>query len=510
MKKLTTLAAAALALAMTGAGALAETTLQLGTTVNEQDSFHVAAVKFAELVDERTNGEYKIEIYPNGTLGGESDMLDSMSTGMLDMGIITSGPFVNFSEMMGVLDMPYLFANNEEAYKVLDGEIGRELLDTLEDAGLKGLAYAERGFRNVTNSVRPVTCADDLAGLKLRVMENEVYTATFKALKVNAVPMAWAEALTAMQQGTIEGEENPINVIYSYSLWDYGQKYVTLDRHSYSTAIITMSLDVFNSLDEATQAIFLQSAQEAAEYERAWVAEQEADQLATIKSHGVEVVENPDVDSLRAAVQSVYDAYPQYADYIARIQALLAESFSRSRVSSPSRGGNVFLPFEITGKNGGTPHDTQENSFARQRRARSGVQRAHRGDARPDGRHHHRADRLPHVLHLPELVGRGDALPAHLVHLPGRNLRLSPRRQHRHHLHSGYGAQKARLRHAHRGACDLLRALRRAAVLQLQILRQAGQDGHCAAHQDEIHLPVHPHQHGRADAPRAGHGAGRG
>lgn len=203
MKKLTTLAAAALALAMTGAGALAETTLQLGTTVNEQDSFHVAAVKFAELVDERTNGEYKIEIYPNGTLGGESDMLDSMSTGMLDMGIITSGPFVNFSEMMGVLDMPYLFANNEEAYKVLDGEIGRELLDTLEDAGLKGLAYAERGFRNVTNSVRPVTCADDLAGLKLRVMENEVYTATFKALKVNAVPMAWAEALTAMQQGTM-------------------------------------------------------------------------------------------------------------------------------------------------------------------------------------------------------------------------------------------------------------------------------------------------------------------
>lgn len=325
MKKLTTLAAAALALAMTGAGALAETTLQLGTTVNEQDSFHVAAIKFVELVDERTNGEYKIEIYPNGTLGGESDMLDSMSTGMLDMGIITSGPFVNFSEMMGVLDMPYLFANNEEAYKVLDGEIGRELLDTLEDAGLKGLAYAERGFRNVTNSVRPVTCADDLAGLKLRVMENEVYTATFKALKVNAVPMAWAEALTAMQQGTIEGEENPINVIYSYSLWDYGQKYVTLDRHSYSTAIITMSLDVFNSLDEATQAIFLQSAQEAAEYERAWVAEQEADQLATIKSHGVEVVENPDVDSLRAAVQSVYDAYPQYADYIARIQALLAE-----------------------------------------------------------------------------------------------------------------------------------------------------------------------------------------
>ena len=324
MKKLTVMLVLMLALCVS-ASAMAETVLQLGTTVNEQDSFQVAAEKFAELVAERTNGEYKIEIYPNGTLGGESEMLDSMSMGMLDMGIITSGPFVNFSEDMGVLDMPFLFASNEEAYKVLDGEIGKELLATLEDAGLKGLAYAERGFRNVTNSVRPVTNAADLAGLKLRVMENEVYTATFKALNVNAVPMAWSEALTAMQQGTIEGEENPINVIYSYGLWDYGQKYVTLDRHSYATAIITMSLDKFNELDEATQEIFVQAAQEAAEYERAWVADQEAGQLETIKSNGVEVVEEPDVDSFREAVQPVYEAYPQYADYIARIQAQLTK-----------------------------------------------------------------------------------------------------------------------------------------------------------------------------------------
>ena len=314
----------AVVMCLTGA-AMAETVLQLGTTVNEQDSFHVAATKFAELVAERTNGEYKIEIYPNGTLGGESDMLDSMSMGMLDMGIITSGPFVNFSEMMGVLDMPFLFTTNEEVYEILDGEIGRELLDTLEPVGLKGLAYAERGFRNITNSVKPVESAADVAGLKLRVMENEVYTATFKALDVNAVPMAWAEALTAMQQGTVDGQENPVNVIYSYGLWDYGQKYVTLDRHSYSTAIITMSLDVYNSLDEETQKVFMEAAQEAAEYERAWVAEQEAGQLAEIKSHGVEVVENPDVESFRAAVQPVYDTYTQYADYVARIQAQLAE-----------------------------------------------------------------------------------------------------------------------------------------------------------------------------------------
>lgn len=307
------------------AAASAETVLQLGTTVNEQDSFQVAAEKFRDLVAERTNGEYVIEIYPNGTLGGEAEMLDDMSMGLLDMGIITSGPFVNFSEMMGVLDMPFLFANNEEAYTILDGEIGRELLDTLEDAHLKGLAYAERGFRNISNTVKPVASAADVVDLKLRVMENEVYTRTFNALKVNTVPMAWADALTALQQGTIEGQENPVNVFFSYSLWDYNQNYLTLDRHSYSTAIITMGLDAWNALDADTQQIFLDAAQEAAEYERQWVADQEADQLQAIKDHGVTVEENPDVDSFREAVQGVYESYPQYADYLARIQETLAK-----------------------------------------------------------------------------------------------------------------------------------------------------------------------------------------
>ena len=128
-----------------------------------------------------------------------------------------------------------------------------------------------------------------------------------------------------MQQGTIEGQENPVNVMYSYGLWDYGQKYVTFDRHSYATAIITMSLDVYNTLDDATKEIFAQAAQEAAEYERAWVAEKEAGQIEALKENGMEIVETPDVDSFRAAVQPVYEAYPQYADYIARIQAQLAK-----------------------------------------------------------------------------------------------------------------------------------------------------------------------------------------
>lgn len=298
------------------------TVLKLGTTVNEEDSFQVAAQKFADLVKERTNGAYEIEIYPNGALGDESTMLESMQIGTLDAGIITSGPFVNFEAEMGVLDMPFLFADNKQAYQILDGDVGQELLAKLADSNLKGLAFAERGFRNLTNNVRPVKTASDISGLKVRVMENEVYTATFTALGVNTVPMAWSEALTALQQGTIDGQENPINVLYSYKLWET-QKYVTLTRHTYASAIITMSLDVFNNLPADVQEIFAQSAQEAAQYERAWVADNETEQLQALKDNGMEVIEDPDIDSFKAAVQSVYDSYPQYADYLTRIQSEL-------------------------------------------------------------------------------------------------------------------------------------------------------------------------------------------
>ena len=299
--------------------------MKLATTVNEKDSFQIAAEKFKEIVEEKTDGAYQIEIYPDNKLGDEATLLESMAAGELELGIVTSGPFINFSNDMGVLDMPFLCGSNEEAHKVLDGEVGQELLATLENSNLKGLAYAERGFRNLTNSVKPVTTVADMQGLKLRVMENEVYAKTFEALGANASPMAWTETLTALQNGAIEGQENPINVICSYTLWESNQRYATLTRHSYSTAIITMSLEKFNELPEDVQTIFKDAAQEAAVYERNWTAENEAAQLQEMKDNGMEVVEEPDLDSFREAVQPVYDAYPEYADYLARIQAAVAE-----------------------------------------------------------------------------------------------------------------------------------------------------------------------------------------
>ena len=274
------------------------TVIKLGMTINEQDSFFVCATKFSELVEERTNGAYDIQLFPDSSLGDERTMLESMQMGTLDSGIITSGPFVNFVPEFGVFDLPFLFPDNASAYKVLDGEIGKEILSKLEDHDLKGLAYAERGFRNLTNSVRPVRTAEDIKDLKIRVMENEVYLSAFKAMDVNAVPMAWTEALTALQQGTIQGQENPVNVIHAYKMWD-SQKHVTMTRHAYAAAVITFSEEKFNSLPADVQEIFVQAAQEAAEYERAWVAENEEAQIADLKANGVELIEESDLESFR-------------------------------------------------------------------------------------------------------------------------------------------------------------------------------------------------------------------
>lgn len=294
-------------------------TLKLAHVVNEKDGFHAAAEKFKALVEEKTNGQVKIELYPNATLGDERTLLEGMQMGTVDMGIITNGPIANFVEEMAVFEMPFLFSSPEEAYKVLDGPIGKEILDKLEGANLKGLAYAERGFRNLTNSKKPVLTPADIDGLKVRVMENPVYLDTFKALKANAVPMAWTEALTALQQGTIDGQENPVNVIYSYKLYET-QKYLSMTRHTYAPATFVMSLAKFKDLSEDIQQILQASAQEAAEYERNLNAENEQIQIEDLKANGMEIVE-PDLAPFKAAITSVYEKYgAQYGDYIERIQ----------------------------------------------------------------------------------------------------------------------------------------------------------------------------------------------
>lgn len=302
--------------------AIAGKTIKLAHVVNEKDGFQIAALKFKELVE--AGSDLTIEIHPNAKLGDERTLLEGMQFGTIDMGIITNGPVSNFYPQIAVLELPFLFASPDEAYRVMDGPIGQELLANLDQVGLKGLAYAERGFRNLTNSEKEVLSPADLKGLKIRVMENPVYIDTFKALGANAVPMAWTEALTAMQQGTIDGQENPVNVVYSFKLAET-QKFMSFTRHTYAPAIFVMSPSVYGSLDKKTQALVKESAQKAAEYERQWNKDKETEQLQTIQEMGMKV-STPDLAPFKAAIAPVYEKYgKKFEKYLKAIQAELAQ-----------------------------------------------------------------------------------------------------------------------------------------------------------------------------------------
>ncbi|WP_442908597.1 TRAP transporter substrate-binding protein [Halomonas sp. S3-1-8] len=321
--RLLILAAAGLLGMSTASADIAPTSLRLAHVVNSDDTYHLAATRFQEILDEQSDGAVSVEIFPNASLGDERTLLEGMQIGTVDMGVITNGPVANFVDEFSVFELPFLFPTAEDAYDVLDGEIGQEILDKLEGVNLKGLAFAERGFRNITNSRNPINEPSDLDGLRLRVIENEVYVDTFRTLGANAVPMAWTEALTALQQGTIDGQENPVNAIYAFDLADT-QDYLTMTRHIYAPALFVMSLPKWNALPEEVQTLVQDAAREASAYAREQNAEAEAEQLAALREAGMEINESPDIDAFREAVAPVYERYgDQFGDYLPRIQAAL-------------------------------------------------------------------------------------------------------------------------------------------------------------------------------------------
>ncbi len=294
--------------------------IKLAHVVNEKDSFHLAAEKFKALTEKYTNGSVTVTIFPNAKLGDERTLLERMKMGIVDAGIITNGPIINFVPRFGAIDLPFLFRSPEHAYKVLDGPIGQGLFADLEKQGWKGLAWAERGFRNLTNSKKPVNTPDDVKGLKVRVMQNPVYVDSFKALGANAVPMAWTEALTALQQGTVDGQENPLNVIVAFKL-NESQKYMAITRHAYAPAPILMSMVTWKKLNPEQQKAVVKAAQEAAVYERSFNNASEKLWVKELEGKGMKVT-TPDLKPFLDAVKPVYDAYtPKFGkDFIAAIQ----------------------------------------------------------------------------------------------------------------------------------------------------------------------------------------------
>jgi tripartite ATP-independent transporter DctP family solute receptor len=286
----------------------AKTQLKLATVTPDHHAYTMGATEFANLVKEATKGEIIIKVYGGGQLGqGERELLEGLQLGTIDLAITATGPLSNFVENMGVVDLPFLFTHNAHVDTVLDGPIGRELLDGLETAGMKGLAFFENGFRHFTNSKRSLFRPKDFKGLKFRTMENPVHLASARQLGAQAVPMSWGEVYTSLQTGVIDGQENPIAIIYAFKLSEV-QTYLSLTGHFYSPAPLSMRLKVFHGLPSEYKKAFMDAALKAAAYERTLIRDNEARQLKELKVQGM-VVSTVDKAPFIEAMSPVYDRF---------------------------------------------------------------------------------------------------------------------------------------------------------------------------------------------------------
>ncbi|MBI5601778.1 MAG: DctP family TRAP transporter solute-binding subunit [Deltaproteobacteria bacterium] len=292
------------------ASAQYKATMKLATITPSDHPTTVGGQKFADLIKERTNGRIVIKVYPAMQLGkGAREIFEGVQQGSIELLVTASGPMGGFVPSINITSLPFLFRDYHHADVVLDGPIGRKLLDDFEKANVKGLSFCETGFRNLTNSKHPVKNIEDAKGLKIRVMENKIDLEAWKAAGVNPTPMAWGEVFTALQQKVIDGQENPIAVIHSTKLWDAGQKYFSLTAHSYSPAPLIMCKKTFESMPKEDQNLFLKTALDAAKYQRKYQRDTEEAKLKEIAAKGVTVTRDVDREAFRKAMAPVYDKF---------------------------------------------------------------------------------------------------------------------------------------------------------------------------------------------------------
>ncbi|MCC5959431.1 MAG: DctP family TRAP transporter solute-binding subunit [Rhodobacteraceae bacterium] len=269
------------------------------------ESHHaIGILSFGQELERLSEGRLTIRPHYNNALGAEREVVEGMGFGLIDMGITSTGPMGGFVDAFMLFDLPYIFTSHEHVHGFLDSEHGDMLAQRLEDeVGVKILGWMENGFRHNTNNVRALNSPADLAGIRHRTQESRVQVDTWSALGANASPMAWTEVFTALQQGVMDSQENPIPTIYDVRFYDV-QKYLNLTKHVYSPAPIMMGGGLFNSLSEADQNIVLEAAAIAVPVQRAASLRMEAELIERLVELGMTLTE-PDIGPFQAAVQPV-------------------------------------------------------------------------------------------------------------------------------------------------------------------------------------------------------------
>jgi tripartite ATP-independent transporter DctP family solute receptor len=283
----------------------AQTLLKNGWTNAIDSHYGIMSTTFSDEIEKRTNGRYKVQHFPMGALGGEREMLEAVQLGTQDLVITSTGPTGNFVPETRIVDIPYLFRDYDHARKVLDGPIGQDILTKFPSKGLVAITWMENGFRHITNSKRSIKGPEDLKGLKIRTMENKVHMDAFKALGALPTPMNMNEVFTALQTGTVDGQENPIPVILSNKLYTV-QKYLTLDAHVYSPALLIINKGLWDGLSAADKTAFQEAAKIALVANRKKVNSDEIDGMGIMRKEGVEIIEKVDNAAFQKALTSAY------------------------------------------------------------------------------------------------------------------------------------------------------------------------------------------------------------
>jgi tripartite ATP-independent transporter DctP family solute receptor len=285
------------------------------------------AAKFSELVAAKSGGKMKVNVFPGGALGGDAANVSALQGGTIEFVMLNSGILASQVKDFEVYDFPFMFANAKEADAVVDGPFGQKLHAKLQEKGIVGLAYTELGFRNMTNSKKPIAAVDDIAGLKLRVIPNAINVDWVKALGANPTPLAFPEVYAALEQKAIDGQENPLSVIQANKFAEV-QKYLALTNHQYNPQSIIFSKKVWDALSPAEQKVLADAALEAAKYQRQVNREAVAGQLDALKKAGMQVSEFSPAEQakLREKLKPVIDKHgAAIPATVAELQAELAK-----------------------------------------------------------------------------------------------------------------------------------------------------------------------------------------
>ncbi|MDR2442538.1 MAG: TRAP transporter substrate-binding protein [Deltaproteobacteria bacterium] len=323
MKKVSFFLVTCLFICLSASLAFGQLALKAGHVLAPDHPYQFGLERFAELVKERTNGQITVDAFHSSQLGNERELIEALQLGTVDITIVSTAPLSGFTNEFLIYDLPFLFRDTATARRILDSPFGQKAFDSISDLGLVGLVYFENGFRHVTNSKLPAVNPADVNGLKIRTMENKIHMASFRVLGASPTPMAFGELYTALQQKTIDAEENPVPIIYTSKFYEV-QKYCSLTGHFYAPTPFLISAATWERLTDDQKAIMTQAAKEARDYERELIDQQNNDFVAKLKAEGMEVIE-VDKDAWFKAMEPVYKEFESTigADNIKEIQALI-------------------------------------------------------------------------------------------------------------------------------------------------------------------------------------------